>query len=113
MAGRRTKRDEWRKRVERWRDSGLTAKQFAAETGLNAGTLQFWKYKLARQDTPARSPRRRVPAPVMSSLVELRPVSIAPDDRIELELTNGRRLRVSARFDAETLKALAAALEAA
>ena len=29
--------------------SGLTAKEFAAETGLNAGTLTCWKWRLRRQ----------------------------------------------------------------
>jgi len=37
MANRRTNREEWRKRVERWKGSGLTAEQFAAEMGSNAG----------------------------------------------------------------------------
>ena len=46
MAGKRANRDEWRKRVDRWKDSGLTANEFVAETGINAGTLQFWGYKL-------------------------------------------------------------------
>jgi hypothetical protein len=113
MAGRRANRDEWQKRVERWTDSGLTAKQFAAETGINAGTLQCWKYKLTRESAAVRSTGRRVPAPVAASLVEVRPVSVATDDRIEIELNNGRRLRVPPRFDAEALKALLVALEAA
>jgi hypothetical protein len=43
----RTRRDDWRKRVERWKDSGLTAEQYAGELGINAKTLQFWKYELA------------------------------------------------------------------
>lgn len=28
-------RAEWAKRVERWKDSGLTAAEYAAETGIN------------------------------------------------------------------------------
>jgi len=35
----RTSRAEWQKRIERWSDSGLSAEQFAAELGINAGTL--------------------------------------------------------------------------
>ncbi len=49
MGRRRANRDEWQKRVERWSDSGLSAKQFAAETGINAGTLQYWKCRLRKQ----------------------------------------------------------------
>jgi len=93
-------------------DSGLTARQFATETGINTGTLQFWKYKLARSSASERPARRKVPEPAVSSLVEVRPVSVAPDNRIEIELNNGRRLRVPGRFDVETLKALVLALEA-
>jgi hypothetical protein len=34
-------RAEWRRRVARWKSSGLTAKEFAAEMGINAGTLEL------------------------------------------------------------------------
>jgi hypothetical protein len=63
----RTSREEWRKRVERWKDSGLTAEQYASELGINAKTLQFWKYKLAKPAASAqrargaRASRRRCP----------------------------------------------------
>jgi hypothetical protein len=45
----KTSREEWQKRVERWRDSGLTAEQFAGELGINAGTLKFWATSSARR----------------------------------------------------------------
>ncbi len=113
MAGRRANRDEWQKRVERWNDSGLSAKQFAAETGINAGTLQFWKYKLKRQSAEsARAARRRGRRRSLSSLIEVRPVTVAADSRFEIELNNGRRLRLPPTFDANALKALVAVLEA-
>jgi hypothetical protein len=113
MAGRRANRGEWQKRVERWNDSGLSAKQFAADTGINAGTLQFWKYKLRKQSAePPGTARRRAPPPTVSSLIEVRPMSIAADNRFEIELNNGRRLRLPATFDANALKALVAVLEA-
>ena len=37
---------EWAKRVERWKDSGLTAKEFAAQCGLKASMLSYWQWKL-------------------------------------------------------------------
>ncbi len=110
MAGKRASRDEWRTRVERWKDSGLTAKEFAAETGINAGTLQFWSHKL-RKAEPS-STLRRTPAPMASSLVEVRPVTATQDLRFEIELGNGRRLRVPTVFDSTALKALLAIVEA-
>jgi len=42
---------------DRWRDSGLTAKEFASEINVNAGTLTAWKYKLRRESTPAERAR--------------------------------------------------------
>lgn len=36
----------WAKRIERWRDSGLTATEFAAEVGVNAKSLSHWKWRL-------------------------------------------------------------------
>jgi transposase-like protein len=114
MARARVDRDEWRRRIERWKDSGLTAKEFAAETGINASTLQFWRYQLKRP-MPV-SGRRRAPsdtAGLLSSIVEVRPPATAGDTRFEVELANGRRLRVPAVYEASALRTLLAVLEAA
>jgi hypothetical protein len=45
----RVSRADWIKRVERWGDSGLTAKQFAVENGVSPQSLTFWKWKLRRE----------------------------------------------------------------
>jgi hypothetical protein len=111
MAGKRASREEWRKRIDRWKDSGLTAKEFAAETGINAGTLQCWKYKLKRKG-PARRRRGSAAPSILSSIVELRPATGATESRFEIELGNGRRLRVPAAYDGSALKTLLAILEA-
>src|SRR3569832_2251003 len=113
MADRRTNRQEWLKRVDRWRSSGLTAKEFAAEMGLNAGTLQFWSCKLRREDGPASAPRAcRAAAPAAPAFLEESPVAIRDvDARVEVELANGRRLRVPSTFDPATLQKLVIALE--
>ena len=116
MARARVGRDEWRKRVQRWKDSGLTAKEFAAETGLNAGTLQFWRYKLKQPVRPAAARTRRKASSdeILASLVEVRGLTVvAVDQRFEVELGNGRRVRVGIGFDAEALRALITVLEAA
>lgn len=54
----RSNRAEWAKRVERWQDSGLRAKEYAAETGLNASTLSYWKWRLGTEAKGASAPRR-------------------------------------------------------
>ena len=38
----------WAKRVERWKESGLTAKEFATEIGVNPRTLSHWKWMLSK-----------------------------------------------------------------
>jgi hypothetical protein len=103
----RTSREEWRKRVERWKDSGLTAEQFAAELGINPRTLQFWQYKL-RQASEETKPRagvkrgaRRDPLP----LVEVHS-TVTDASEFELEFGNSKRLRIPSGFDASALERL-------
>ena len=111
----RTTRTEWAKRVERWVDSGLTAKEFAAEAGVNPRSLVFWKWQLKRDarvattggDARPKVARRRPTAKL--PLIELR-TSIS-ETRIELELGADLRLRIPAGFDAESLQRLLAVLE--
>jgi hypothetical protein len=44
----RVGREEWAKRVERWRDSGLTAAEFAAELGCSVRALIRVRKRCAR-----------------------------------------------------------------
>lgn len=114
-------RKEWRKRVARWKESGRTAKEFAADAGINPAMLYFWNYKLKygdRLDKPAK-PGTRSDA-IVASLVEVparAPVAVAdvaaPDGRFEVELGNGRRVRLAAGFDPEALRVLLAIVESA
>ena len=123
-ASARANRAEWEKRVERWRDSGLTSKEFAAEVGINAATLTYWKWRLRKEkreasgEGPKAKPSKPRPKPAprkpertteASSLV----VVEAPpsDSRIEVELAGGTRLRVPSSFDPDTLRRLVATLE--
>jgi hypothetical protein len=107
----RTSAEEWQKRVERWRDSGLGAEQFAAELGINAGTLKFWGYKLnkaKREGAVVAPPNKKRPARA-PSFVEVRATTSPP--AFELELGNGRRLRVPTDFDVDALGRLLSVLE--
>jgi transposase len=112
----RASRAVWAKRVERWKDSGLTAKEFAAEIDVAPQTLQFWKWKLGREDGgPARAtrPRRlRPPAsePPASAFLRLVPAAepTATATALELVLNNGLIVRVRPSFDEPTLTRLVA-----
>lgn len=103
-------RAEWQKRVERWRDSGLSAEQFAAELGINAGTLKYWKYmlgKAARAQTPKTSFVEVAPSAPQTATV----VTLAPETSFVVEVGATRRLRVPANFDAVALRRLLDVLE--
>ena len=104
--------EEWAKRVERWRDSGLTAKEFAAEAGLNAGTLSGWAWKLRKKGAStatstagdgSRGSRGGGRADEAPSFIEL-PATALVKSAAVLELVVGNlRVRVPAGFDKETL----------
>ena len=122
----RVGREEWAKRVERWQESGLTSKEFAAELGISANTLTYWKWRLRKERSERGSvvrsarptkprtkrvrPRKPVPEPSSGSPLVVMQASPS-DSRIEVDLGNGRRLRVPSSFDGEALRRLVMALE--
>jgi transposase-like protein len=114
----RENREVWAKRVERLADSGLTAKEFAAEIGVNANTLAGWRWRMRSQGAAAD------PAPAFVEIVGPREgdVPTAPDqvrptevhrggELLELVLRGGHRVRVPAQFDPAALRRLVDALE--
>ena len=115
----RASRETWQKRVERWGASGLTAAEFAPEIGVNARTLTYWKWKLGSVVTGERHPQRgRGPEPE-PTFVEVIPAPLstvssdgAASEALEIVLSGGIRVRVPARFDAEALRRVVAALGA-
>ena len=99
----RRSRAEWSRQIALWRKSGLSARAYAAKAGLNPGTLQFWKYTLGKE--ARRSSAKEAGFP----LIEVRS-SAARDDRFEVELSGGLRVRVPGAFDADALRRLIAVL---
>ena len=114
--------------VERWKDSGLTAKEFAAEVGLKSTELYYWRAQLSAADPkaaddpveageqcrpsqPARSAKRRKrSATALPRFVEL-PMAAVASTPAMLELLLGDvRVRVPSGFDEETLTRVVRAL---
>ena len=99
-------RAEWEQRVERWGQSGLSAKAFASRERLDAKRLCWWRWKLRSsasvESRPPRAPRR----------VEFLPVRVVDSSRrqqgapspIEIALPNGRVVRVVGGFDPAALQ---------
>lgn len=126
----------WAKRIERWKDSGLTSKQFAAELGISPRSLLWWRWRIASDAaaTAAVAPTddtktEAVPlAPELSAMPKRRRgrkpkakdgsitfIEVAqPTRNTSLEVVLGARaIRVPIGFDAPTFERLLAILERA
>ena len=87
--------------ARRWRASGTKARAFALENGVTPWVLYYWRQRLAREDRPARRRRRARPA----QLVPVHVVADAQDGGgVEITLTSGDRVRVSAGVSADLLR---------
>jgi hypothetical protein len=109
-------RDEWARRIQRWQDGGLTAREFASEMGLKATTLTYWKWRLKTdQDSSegtavVRSKLVRRKSTRSMQFVELKSVATqntAPDARLELVI-GACTVRIPNAFDDVTLRRLLA-----
>lgn len=115
----RETREVWTKRVERWRDSGLTAKEFAAEIGVNYQTLQHWSWKLGNEGSSSQGKRRRGRArrtqrvPVVEVVGTDKASGVSEEAlRYEVVLASGVTVRVPSHFDDSSLGRLLSVLEA-
>lgn len=121
----RVDRDEWCKRVARWQRSGLTAREFAEQAGLNAHTLTFWKWRLGRERREAGAVPDAIKARVLqpAAFVEVvaGPAEGSAAQRgpaaecVEVILVDGVRIRVpggAAKSAVAVVASLVAALEA-
>ena len=100
-----TTREKWAERVARWKASGQTATQFQAKTGIRAGSLRYWQWRLRKERQPQRA----------RAFIEVAPATILPaaaPESLEVVLSRGLRLRVPPRFDADAVRQLVDALEA-
>jgi hypothetical protein len=109
-------RTDWAKRVEEWKKSGLTAREFGERTGATPKKLYWWSWFLRRQGKTAagRSVVSRTREPAAFLPVVLRPkVTIAATQvrtgataRVEIGFGNGCVLRtepVNARWVADLI----------
>jgi hypothetical protein len=109
----RESRETWTKRVERWAESGLTAKEFAAEVGVNSATLMHWKYRLAAEargaSTLSAEPKQDAVSfvEVQATAPDIEPArKTSPPPAFELVFASGATVRIPAGFDAATLRRL-------
>ena len=92
----------WRKRLVRWKASGLKVGIFCEREGVTPTAFAYWRKEIA-----ARDARRAEAAEPLFVPVRVTPVP-AP---LEVALSGGRAVRVPAAFDPAHLRAVVAALE--
>jgi hypothetical protein len=92
----RRPRAAWLKEVRSLRDSGLSPEEYATKKGLVLSTLKYWM-RLLRNDVEERT-KSAMPAflPV-SVLHAARTLSCDTAVMVEIDLANGRRLRMHVR----------------
>ena len=101
----RQSREVWIERVRQWRESGQTAKEFAAEVGIKHNTLTHWAWSLKKQEQEAQ---RSADADVSFVEVQAGPADGGP---LEVVLAGHRRILVPNEFDRDALVRLVGALE--
>ena len=121
----RSTRTEWAQRVRRWKDSGLTAKEFGAETGLNPSTLSYWNWRLnaetrgtggtrpSKGRTKKTGPRRKTEIVKAPAFVEVTARVEPAAATLEVLLGEDVRVRVPSGFDEATLTGIVRAVGAA
>jgi transposase len=116
----RTARKVWAERVAKWKESGLTLREFASQQGIHHRSLSWWKWQLTSK-TPGTAPKRRrrrqAPAPIAkttasSPLTFVEMTAATETDRLEIVLSSSVRIRIRPGFDAATLGRLLDVLEA-
>jgi hypothetical protein len=114
MATRTTKAERrWRRIVEKWRSSGLLAREFAARQKISPVTLYWWSSRLGRQAAA------RGTGSAAATVAKLLPVEIIdeapllsqpPPKGLEVVLPHGEVIRVPPGADLSQLGRVVAAL---
>lgn len=100
----RRSRAMWLEEIERWRQSGQSAVEYASQHGLHAGTLVSWSSKLrSNSSVAAEKGRHEQEAFVPVRVTEPKVTALAAGDSIEVVLCNGRRVLVHGEFGAARL----------
>jgi transposase-like protein len=97
---RRWPRAVWIKRVRDFRDSGLSVEEFAAKKSIEPRTLKSWIRVLKTEGDalPKRNPPAFLPVSVLPAG---KPPGTLPAMIVEVDLANGRRVRLHVRPDAD------------
>ena len=102
----------WRDRVARWHKSGHSARVFAEQEGVNAGTLYSWSRRLGmkRSEFRQRSEKATLPTLLPVVVAPSGATACSPGAALEIVFPDGAVVRVPPTFDEETLARVVRAL---
>jgi len=99
--------------VQRWRDGGESAGDYAKAHDVNKGTLLWWSRQL-RLDAESGPAAKRAPKKPAFLAVKVREtLTQRVEPGLEVLLANGRCVRITGDFDAERVGRLLAVAEGA
>lgn len=101
---RRRRRDEIEKLVAKFRRSGQTREEFAEAVGVHVNTLYKWVREVPAEKKAVQDPQVAVP-------VRVQDVAPRITGAIEIDLRNGRTVRVTGKIDKDALREIVEALE--
>jgi hypothetical protein len=108
----------WRRAIRGQRHSGLTVREFCRRSHLHESAFYFWRRELDLREAQRRRQHARRPrSPLLASPPAFVPVRLAashservaredtagPAGRIEIELSGGHRVHVTAPVDRQAL----------
>ncbi len=102
----RATREEWTVRVAQLKQSGLSLARFAAQIGVNAKTLSWWRTQLAAASTSPKRVRVRNRQERSAALAPLNFIEMTTSidsGPVEVVLPSGISVRVRPGFDSSTL----------
>jgi hypothetical protein len=110
----RATRSQWMGRVERWRESGLTAAAFARKYRVSESQLRWWKWRLgeiASQVSIVPAEASGTGASALSPLTFVEMTTSRATASFEVVLASGVRVLVPTQFDGASLERLLDVLE--
>lgn len=78
----------WADRIQQYKTSGQTCKQWCAENDIPLSTMGYWTRRLAKED-PASEPEQEAARKLLSE--ETAPVRIFVSDSIRIEISDSCR----------------------
>lgn len=101
---RQQKQDYWKEIIEDWQKSELSQQRYCATKKINFNTFTYWRGNLKdeadEEKAPLKCNNKFTPITIVSS------EDVETDNGLILYLRNGRKIKISKRFDEETLQRL-------